>query len=152
MTYKTGSIATVCPRCAQTCPTISKQGNLVRSLQERIKEVGKVACSLWRTNSQLCDRRSGRLSAQRLKCPVPWKQLLQPGDRRVRDAGENVSKPCLRIDAVELCRHHQRGHIYAITRARRTTRPEAVVAYDQKSRETQPQFHSPKFVATQMVA
>ena len=55
-------------------------------------------------------RRSGRLSTQRLGCPVPRQQLLQPADRRVRNVGEDVGKPGLRVDVIELGAHDQRRH------------------------------------------
>ncbi|MBB6414357.1 hypothetical protein HNQ71_007067 [Mesorhizobium sangaii] len=37
------------------------------------------------------------------RAPIPRKQVIEPGDRRVGDAGENIGKPGLRIDVVELC-------------------------------------------------
>ena len=50
------------------------------------------------------------MSTQRLGCPDPEKQLLQPADRRVGNVGENVGEPCLWVDIIELGSHDQRCH------------------------------------------
>lgn len=53
---------------------------------------------------------AGRLSTQRLGFPVPRQQLLKPADRRVRNVGEDVGKPGLRVDVIELGAHDQCRH------------------------------------------
>lgn len=46
--------------------------------------------------------RSGSLSVDGRRRPIPRKHMLQFGNRRVRVAGQNVGEPRLRIDFVEL--------------------------------------------------
>ena len=42
--------------------------------------------------------------------PIPGQQVIEPTGGMAGDAGEDIGKPGLRIDVVELRRHDQRGH------------------------------------------
>src|SRR5690606_15816329 len=41
--------------------------------------------------------------SDRLCCGFPWQQIIDAVDLVVRDAGEGIGEPRLRVDAVELC-------------------------------------------------
>ena len=59
------------------------------------------ACTVsMRRGPRLC----GLDGAFRFVClfPVPREQFVQARDRHVRDAGDDVSEPCLGVDVVEL--------------------------------------------------
>lgn len=51
------------------------------------------------------------------RCPIPRKQLLQPGSRRSRDTGKDIGESRLRIDAVEFYSHDQSRHEGAAIRS-----------------------------------
>jgi len=53
---------------------------------------------------------NGTIGTQRLGRPVPRQQLLKPADRRVGNVGENVCKPGLWVDVIELGAHDQCRH------------------------------------------
>ena len=42
--------------------------------------------------------------------PIPGQQFFDFGNGRFGDAGEDIGKPGLRVDIVELCRVEQRRH------------------------------------------
>jgi hypothetical protein len=53
--------------------------------------------------------------------PIPWQQIIEPVNRMLGNASENVGEPSLRINIVHLCRDdqavHDRGSLAATVRA-----------------------------------
>jgi hypothetical protein len=43
-----------------------------------------------------------------LSSPFPWQQIVDPIDRMIGDAGDDIGKPSLGVDAVEACGFDER--------------------------------------------